>query len=321
MIRWKVLKETSKLSANVNRHLHSSRLYVSYPPRKSYSANLTPLQVFWNRRVPINFKYFSLIGASAWGLTHIHPNIIVTLGPPIALGAWYSYKKWIAKQRKVEIGKIIPRSKSEITLQGDKVEILVYDESDIFNVLHNLENQYDHFKIQVIDLIERRIIDYITLNNDESAQNFSLLIDENNQFCFNLEPNDIETFILTKVPFPKFEDDGRVLPSSNDNLDMVDYIKLSLPVFTSKDVSSRKRVGTIEAYMLEIPCESPRDYSEYSMLIKFTPFASFRRSSGAFEVRNIRDRGVYQSQLLKEVRLRTKGGTKEDPEHEITVNI
>lgn len=297
-----------------------ARNYSSLPPRKSYHANLSPISLLWNTKVSPTFKYCSLIAILSISMSHIHPNIIVTVGPPVLLGSWYLYSKWMKLQYATETEKLIPKSKKEFNSKDNDIIIKKYNEAEISNVLNGIDNEFDNFKRQVVDIIERRIIDYIISNEDQRNDMFSLFIDENKQVSIKLSENDIETFILLSASVPDFdsiEDNEASLSQSERKFQ--DFIKLSLPFFSSKDTSNRKRLGTIECYLLEMSNTQETDHIKYKILIEISPYKWFVTSKEKLTIKYIEGEGVYNSKMFNEAKKSRE--SEEQDDEEITVNI
>lgn len=295
------------------------RNYSSLPPRKSYHANLNPISLLWNTKVSPTFKYCSSIAIVAISMSHIHPNIIITVGPPVLLGSWYLYTKWRKIQYATESQKLIPKSKEQFNSKDNDIIISKYNEAEISNVLNGIDNEFDNFKRQVIEIIERRIIDYIILNQDQHNEMFSLFIDENKQVSIKLNENDIETFIVLSAPVPDFDsiEDSETRSPLQQNFQ--DFIKLSLPFFSSKDASNRKRLGTIECYLLKMNNTQETNFIRYKILIEISPYKWIVESKDKLVIEYIEGEGVYTSKMFNEAKKSRKSESQDD--EEITVNI
>jgi len=304
---------------NVNLKPLFGRKYSSLPPRKSYHANLSPISLLWNTKVSPTFKYCSSIAIVAISMSHIHPNIIITVGPPVLLGSWYLYTKWRKIQYATEFQKLIPKSKEEFNSKDNDIIIKKYNEAEISNVLNGIDNEFDNFRRQVIEITERRIIDYIILNQDQHNRMFSLFIDENKQVSVKLNENDIETFILLSAPVPDFDSIEDNETSSPSQQNFQDFIKLSLPFFSSKDASNRKRLGIIECYLLKMNNTQETDHIEYKILIEISPYKWLVESKDKLVIKYIEGQGVYTSKMYDEAKEAKK--SKDQDDEEITVNI
>lgn len=247
---------------------------VVRPPRNTFVPILNPLQLTWHTRVPSGAKLSGALGSVAGLLTHVHPNILVTLGPPSLLFGYYAYRYTMQKYRGREISRVSATS-SEPTKQ-DIVRIQTYDESSIENVRIGLETQFDHFKSQIIELVERRIIDYVG-NEPELKGVCRNLIDENSQFNVNVHADDLDTFII--------------LETSDKN----EFIKLSCPLYSSKDIIKRRRIGSCEIHLLEQK-RTPA-FIEYHIRICISPYKFFSRRETQ-TIPGLKG-GVMNSSLLK----------------------
>lgn len=297
-----------------------ARNYASLPPRKSYYANSNPIQLFWNTKVSPTVKYCSLIALLSVSISHIHHDILITAGPPSLLGGWYLYTKWRKLQYSSETQKIVPTSKTEFDLKDNNILIKKYDETEISNVLNGVDNEFDNFKRQVVDIIERRIVDYVISNQDQHNEIFSLFIDANNQFSVKLNENDIETFIILSVSVPEFEkmeDNDINLPSEHSTKP---FVKFSLPFYSSKDASTRKRLGIIECYLLGINDTPETNQIAYKISIEISPYKLFATTKEKLIIRHIEGQGVYKSQMILDEENNSDKSQTQD-EEEITVNI
>jgi hypothetical protein len=310
--------------------------FYSTAPRKSWTAIHTPLQLLWHNRVAMSYKYFGLIGLGGFIVTHTHPDVIVTVGPPLILGGYWAYTRYQRYLYARETAKLTGtttkvKPDQEISSLGSNspsvpksslVRILPYDESQLSNVLLSLENQFDHFKHQIVDLVERRIINYIVASRaDGTVVPLSLLfIDENDQFNVNISENDVETFILLRVG--KVSEDAsqgseNSTPASGDLAPEIPFIKMSLPFYS--DSLLRKRLGVIEVYLLEQPSEN-KNYTEYSMGIEISPYKFVVSSSDKLFITSVGD-GVMTSRLLDDEEKKGNEGKKKENYEEFTINF
>ncbi|KAK6459390.1 uncharacterized protein RJT20DRAFT_15667 [Scheffersomyces xylosifermentans] len=298
------------------------------PPRKSYNPNSNVLQYIWNQRVSANVKYFGALAFSAYTLTHVHHDTLITVGPPLLLGGYYLYRTYRKRLYAKETSKILDTS---LDNDNGKVRFKVYDETELSNVVKGIENQVDHFKRQVVDVVERRIIDYIIRNRDDStltAEFSPLFMDENDQFSVNINENEIETWITASVNLGSKLGKQQVNDkSSYQEPEMVDFVKLTLPLYSSKDLSNRIRTGTIQVYLLEVPRSDESghrtnheeeensqedimpEHIDYNIGIEVSRFG-FLPSKSLF-IRDISGEGITKSSLLQE--------DEETKEDEITI--
>jgi hypothetical protein len=241
--------------------------------------------------VPLTAKYFGAIGITAFTLTHVHHDVLLTLGPPVVIGGYFAYKWYHRRQIAIETGKVLHHDL-------DTIRVARYDESDISNVMKGLENQFDHFKANVVDVLEQKIADYVVeqKSNDTPSKIVPYFTD-GDQITINMRPNELETFIMTKLPPQDSTTDDAPIYSG----DMIDFIKLSLPFYSSKDKAIRKRLGVIQVYLLESPQESEK-YIEYKICIEVVPY------SGGFAapLRVARSQSIVESSFLQDKSKTTK---------------
>ncbi|KAK6463603.1 hypothetical protein DFJ63DRAFT_335128 [Scheffersomyces coipomensis] len=283
---------------------------TAVPPRKSYKANTTGLKLFWNSTIPVNVKYFGVIGISAYSFIHVHPDILITVLPPLFIGSYLGYKYYYKKVAQTEINKVLRtyNKEGERLTNGDKIQVKKYDESDVWNVLHGIENEFDHFKIQLIDVIEQRILNYIIKSKDEGHDQYmirKLFIDQENddQFSINIHENEVETWIMTKISID---------PNADPYDDKIEFIKFSLPFYSSKDKTIRQRLGTIETYLLEVPTDEVNEFKEYKIGIEITPYGFLSTKETIF-ISSIDNEGITKSKIL------SQGQKTTEDEEEITL--
>lgn len=236
--------------------------YSTKPPRNSYKSCKTPLQLWWYNKVPLTVKYFGVVGLTAYTLTHVGHEVMLTVGPPLIVGGYFAYKWYNKRMWKLETEKITNKDL-------DIIRIPIYDETNVDNVLQGLESQFDHFKRNIIDVVETKIIDYaVQQKTNEQPGEIETLFIEGDQINVNINENEVETFKVLKIVPPQLTKEEIF---SND---LVDFIKLSLPFYSSKDIKSRKRLGVIQVYLLENKQEDTL-FHEYKMEIEIIPFLLF----------------------------------------------
>lgn len=231
--------------------------YSTKVPRKSYIASKNLLQLWWYNKIPPTGKYFASIAAAAYTFTHVGHENMFTLGPPLLVGSYFGHKYYQKRLFNSESEKIIGKD-------VDTIRIRSYDETEVENVLKNLDNQFDYFKANIINVTERMIIDYVVKvqSNDEAGEIEKLFID-NDQISINIDDNNFESFILLKIPLSETE-------IENYSNDPVDFIKFSIPFYSSQDPITKMRIGVIEVYLLENFQENPL-FHEYKMKVVITP--------------------------------------------------
>lgn len=231
-----------------NKWFGNKRCYYN-PPRKSFNSSLTPVTYFWNEKVPINLKYGVGILSLAMGVANIHHNILITVFPPIAVVGYLAYKKAIESNYKKEVTFIKPKSLSDVS-DDEIIDLKPYDETSVDNVMKGIENSFDFFKTQIVEIIEQVIKNHVS----KGGNNNSLFLDTNNQFIINVFENNIENFIVLSI-----ELDSKT----------VKFIKFGIPFYKDKSIK-KQRLGVIEAYLMEIPTEE--QVEKYKMKLKITPY-------------------------------------------------
>lgn len=236
----------------------------STAPRKSYHSIKTPLHRLYN--TPQGLKYFAVLGSIAGSITQLNPNVLITLGPPTLIGSYFLNKYYKKRVHEKEAAKV------ETLPEDSIVRFKKYVESDVYNVLNDMDSQFDHFKRQVVDVVERRTVNYISESEDPILS--SLFMDENGQFIINVSDKELESFIMLSV-----EDD--------------DFIKISFPFYSGKDIKTRKRLGVFEVYMRGIAEEE--DTVDYKMLIEISSYGFGGKNVGFAGVGG----GITSSRILE----------------------
>lgn len=238
-------------------------------PRSSYVVNKTYPQLIWNNLIPQPLKITTVIGAGILTFINYHPKYYVTIGPPLGLLGYFGYVKY----RKYQYDQAVKRLGITKWEKSEMIRIAKYDESCIENVLVGIDNLYDSIRRQTIQLVEQRIIEYIFQNgsNRDNIDNEILskgFVLENDQFNINIPEQEIESWITTNV---KLEGSDELLR----------FIKFSVPYYDSKTVETRKRLGVVLVYLLEIPSENvdKTDFTDYKIGIEITPLSWFRPKS------------------------------------------
>lgn len=211
----------------------------------------------------------------------MHPDTVVTAGPPIAVGAYYIYRRFQHAQYLKLVATVATKDWDD---KDWKVRIQKYDETSVENVLEGIDTQYDFFHVQVMEIVERRIVDYVVQceGNGTLSPILSLLLDENKQVVVHL--GDPETYLSLKAE--------ATLDSEEK---VVEFVKFSVPFYTSKS-KLRKRLGVAEITMMEVPGVDAA-YKDYRMCIELSPYKMF---AGQKEVIGaIEGAGVYTSKKVK----------------------
>ncbi|EGV64281.1 hypothetical protein PSN45_004036 [Yamadazyma tenuis] len=226
--------------------------FLSNPPRKSFVSSKTPFSYWWFEKVSVNIKYGFGLLASAIAVANVHPNILVTVGPPVGMASYWIYGRLVEKQYQLESKVILPLTYDELMNGKNTIEINQYDEADVENVLNGIENQFDSFREQVLKLVDKHI-------KDSVQQDDKLLLDTNGQI--NYKFGSIENFIVSKA---KVQFDELKEP--------LEFIKFAMPI---KIQGVRK--GVVEVYLLKLPepeetPDKPKVVDSYKMRLAITPY-------------------------------------------------
>lgn len=247
-------------SSTTNLPLITFRNY-SGPPIKSYHGLKTPLSLIWANSPP-QAKVFGGIVALGLAIAHLHPNTMITLGPPLGVGAWLLRRQYERSEYNKLIKGILPTSQEDFEKQSQRIRVARYDETDVDTVLEGFDNQFQYFQKQILEIVEKRIVDYIAVSETKSDTISKLLrplVDENKQVTVHLG-SDFETFVTTKAEVPAVSDDT-----------FVEFTKLSVPYFNSKNTQKRTRLGVAEVSLLEIPLkeEQVQDFRIAITLVQY----------------------------------------------------
>ena len=241
-----------------------ARLY-SGPLVKSYTPLTTPFSLWWAQNVPLTAKYASALITTAVAATHVHPNTIVTLGPPTLALSYFIYRRFEHKRYR-DLLRLVQTLQNDDSLAENAVCIKHYDEADPANVMAGIENEFDSFRSQILPVIRSKFVDHVMeyeQSGSESAVVKSVL-DENKQMLVYVE-EDPETFVTLKAEsaeegfFPKF-------------------ITFSVPYFTSRNIKTRKRLGVLQISMLELKSEEDELDKKYRLAIQAWPHGMFSKS-------------------------------------------
>lgn len=245
-----------------------SRSYSA--PSKRYTGFRLPGSLFIHK-VPAPAKWFSGFVATALSLTHLHPDTLITLGPPVLIGGYFAYRRINHQKYLHLIAQVVPKTSAEWSDDRYIFRIQSYDESDVRNVLNGYDNKYQHFMAQVVPLIEERLKDVVELQQRQQKQH-TLFMDSAGQFRVNLGP--IETFVTSKAEVPSETDDGE---------DVAEFITMLAPLWSSREQKDKKRVATLEVSMLKCPTSAPQgETDDYRVSVGFVPF-KFLAKAEAFE--------------------------------------
>ncbi|CAK7918851.1 hypothetical protein CAAN3_25S00716 [[Candida] anglica] len=235
-------------------------------PRQSLLTTTSPITKFYHSISP-SYKYFSIFLLIAATIRHVHPNTLITAGPPVAIGSYYAYRHYHQSYLyKRELLKVYPSTTDKANDTNNQIQIQPYDESDINNVLNGVENEFDSFKSQLLPLLEKKLVDYAILHDNPMG----IFMNED-QVSSRLS-SDLETFIVLPIrenllPYNEFTRD-QLLNETNTSIRFSKFIKFSLPFFSGRDTTSRKRLATVEVYLLQ----HEEDPHRYNVSVGITPY-------------------------------------------------
>lgn len=265
-------------------------LFQSYTglPRNSYIANKTYPLLVWNNLIPYQFKYLSGLGAGVLAFVDLHPQVWITLGPPIIIAGYY-----LNKRLKHDL---YVRNSNQV-VDGDRelvsgyppteiVKLLPYDETQLYNVQEEIDNEYESLRRQVVDVVGKRIIEYVTANpkllqKDEILSSFV----DNSQFNINISENEIESWVTSQVKLPG--------SSAKDGDELIRFIKLLIPYYSEKTLKTRKRLGLISVYLLKL------NDTDWAISLEISPLGWKAKSTW---IRGISSVENMESELYKKFR-------------------
>lgn len=252
----------------------------SNPSRLSYVANKSYISLIWNNLIPQPLKLTCLVASGIVTFVNVHPRYYITLGPPVGLLGFFGYQKY----RHWQYHKAV--SKLDVTKWQDNeiIRIAKYDEKSLDNVIMGIDNQYDSLRRQIIQLVEQRIIEYILEHGveDEITRSF---ISDDNQFNVHLPELEIESWVTTNVKLEK----------NNDTVS--EFIMLSVPYYDSKNVHTRKRLGVVLIYLLQIPQQEHSSFIDYKIGIEVTRLRWINPQSLFFT--KLESKALMQSDIYK----------------------
>lgn len=144
---------------------------------------------------------------------------------------------------------VMPATPGGFEDKGSCIEMKDYDETDERLIREGIETQFDYFKRQITELVTRRMRDY---GSDGKAL---LLVDTNGQFRLHLSEHYVETFVLLRAEV-----------STEKGPEVVDFIKLSMPLFESRHHSTKR--ATVEVYLLQVP----QTKNQYRSVLRISPY-------------------------------------------------
>ena len=220
--------------------------WVLSPPRKLYFSDCTPIQYWWHQKVPQQVKYFAGLAGVAWTIANVHYDYLVSFVPPVSVGGYFGYKWW---HRKVYNENLAIVDKPEMP----RVKLAQYDELLVTNVLRGIENEFDYYKVQLMELLTRQVTEYVAKNPDLTIGSMFL-----RQGQFNVNFGDMETFVFVNAPVPDQAYATR------------EFIKYTVPFYSTKTLETRARVGVVEVYLLET--NRSRLFVEYNVAVDVRPY-------------------------------------------------
>ncbi|KAL7662531.1 Uncharacterized protein ABC855_g4778 [[Candida] zeylanoides] len=222
----------------------AQRTYAA-PPRPSLICNGSSLSTFWNNRVPSTYKYFALVVAAAGALRYVHPNTLVTAGPPVAIGGWLAYR-WFTQKY------LYKRELAKVAGAPTTLRIRRYDPASVEAALSGIENEFDSFRSQVIPLVETQLVDAL-------AQRDPLRLFGGSQISARLGA-DMETFVVLPIRH-------QYMPVAALDEAFTKFIVFSVPLY-----SRRRRVATAKVYMLERKDGAPGDH-EFAVALELKRYS------------------------------------------------
>ncbi|RCK56042.1 hypothetical protein Cantr_05844 [Candida viswanathii] len=210
----------------------------THPPRASYIANETYPQLFWNNVLPAPLKLVPVVAAGILTFINTHPKYYVSLGPPLGVFGYFGYARYRRHQYAAATSRL------DVTRWEDEDEVVrlaKYDETSVANVLAGVDNSYDSIRRQAVQV---NGVDDVT----------SAFVLENDQFSVNIPESEVESWLLLR------------------------FIKFSVAYYDSKNVDTRKRLGVVLVYLLELPGGEGETatFTDYKIGIEITPVAWVR---------------------------------------------
>ncbi|KAI5957671.1 hypothetical protein KGF57_002937 [Candida theae] len=262
-------------------------LFQSYTeiPRNSYVANKTYPLLIWNNLIPYQLKYLSGLGAGVLTFINLHPQIWITLGPPISIAGYYLNRKIKHNLYEKNANQIVDRTTEE---QGSKyppaqvVKILPYDESQLYNIQEDIENEYDSLRRQIVDLVGKRIVEHIT-SNPNSVEDNEILSSfmKDSQFNVHFFENEFESWVTSQA---------KIYETNRDDCTLQRFIKASLPYYSERNVQTRKRLGVVSVYMLKL------DEDSWAISLEISPIGWKSKSTW---IRGVSSMENMESELYK----------------------
>lgn len=244
----------------------SSALVCSHatPLIKSYGAWKSPVALFWATRVPLIAKAFSGCLFAAVSLTHIHPDVLITVTPPLAAAGFLLWQK-IQRQNFDDAVALAAHNVSE----KNCISVPVYDESNLDLALQGIDSEYDHFLKVVLPKVERRLVDFLIEHHYE-IDALKPMIDENGQVTVSLASTP-ETFVTLKaeVSTKTIEED---IQSAGNEVIFSKLIVFTVPFYDTKDPQTRERLGVLQVSMIKRQTSKDNSSNLFDTGIRFWPY-------------------------------------------------
>lgn len=245
---------------------------VSTAPIKSYSGLKNPAALWWHHRLLPTAKYFSGILVAAATISHVHPNTIATIGPPVAVAGYFAARRINHLNYLRLLALVRPKDASEWADDNSKIRVFPYNEEDIATAVRGIENQYEHFQEQIVQLVEQRVVDYVVAQEQEGRETpvTKSLLDENKQVAVHVGQS-FETFVSLQADVVDSEGNGAV----------AEFVRCSVPYYSSKNLQLRRRLGVVEISLVEVPQQAEETgYTDYKIWVDVTPYGFFGRPEG-----------------------------------------
>lgn len=242
--------------------VHHTLLHRAYsgPAIKTYSVYTSPAALFVAQTVPALAKYFGMILAGAGAVTYFHPETLITLAPPLGGLAYWAYSRLQTRQYRALVKLAMPEPNAWDDART--VHVPAYVESDVANALAGIDNEYQHFMRKVILELEARIADHVAEHAGDPAYPVATQLVDEGQLVVHLDST-AETFVTTKADV------------SAEKAEFVDFIRLSVPYFDSKE--RRTRLGVAEVSLLEVPGSETSEGRLYQLGLRLWPHKLFSK--------------------------------------------
>lgn len=248
---------------------------VSSAPIKSYSGLKNPASLMWHHHMPPTAKYFGGILTAATTISHVHPNTLITVAPPVAVAGYFVVRR-INHGNYIRLLDVVrPKEASGWADDDAKVRVWAYNEEDLATAVRGIENQYEHFQEQIVQMVENRVVDYVATQEQDGLETAvtRALLDENKQVAVHMGAS-FETFVSLQADV--VDSDGMAA--------VVEFVRCSVPYYSSKNLQLRRRLGVAEISLLQVPqpeaAEEKTEYTDYKIWIDLTPYGFFGKAEG-----------------------------------------